>query len=149
MLDKDREMELLLQWQTCIDSANLVSQRRDTLNNIFVTLNLAIVTALSTIVSHAWEIQSIPIILAGLVSCITWVCLIGNLRKLNEVKFDIINSLETNLPAQPFNMEWNILKENKQYLESSKIERALPVTFMAIYVIYVLVVIALSIGSFA
>lgn len=33
---------VLAQWQTCVEMANATSQRRDTMNNIFVTLNLGI-----------------------------------------------------------------------------------------------------------
>lgn len=34
---EDKEL-LLNQWQTCVDMANSVSQRRDNMNNIFITL---------------------------------------------------------------------------------------------------------------
>ena len=43
---EDKEL-LLNQWQTCVDMANSVSQRRDNMNNIFITLNLAIMSAVS------------------------------------------------------------------------------------------------------
>ena len=33
---EDKEL-LLNQWQTCVDMANSVSQRRDNMNNIFIT----------------------------------------------------------------------------------------------------------------
>lgn len=46
--DKSEET-LLTQWQTCVEMANAVSQRRDAMNNLFVTLNLAIVAAASFI----------------------------------------------------------------------------------------------------
>ena len=40
---EDEKMEVILaQWQTCVEMANSISQRRDMMNNIFVTLNLAI-----------------------------------------------------------------------------------------------------------
>lgn len=39
----DKTEIVLARWQTCVEMANSVSQRRDTMNNIFVTLNLAIV----------------------------------------------------------------------------------------------------------
>ena len=38
---------ILAQWQTCVEMANSVSQRRDTTNNVFITINLAIVAAFS------------------------------------------------------------------------------------------------------
>ena len=38
---------ILAEWQTCVEMANSVSQRRYSMNNIFVTLNLAVITAVS------------------------------------------------------------------------------------------------------
>lgn len=45
---EDKEL-LLNQWQTCVDMANSVSQRRDNMNNIFITLNLAIMASFGSI----------------------------------------------------------------------------------------------------
>ena len=35
---KPNEDLILAQWQTCVEMANSVSQRRDTMNNVFITL---------------------------------------------------------------------------------------------------------------
>ena len=43
---EDKEV-LLSQWQTCVEMANSVSQRRDSMNNLFVTLNIALLAAKS------------------------------------------------------------------------------------------------------
>ena len=62
MEDTDENIELILaQWQTCVEMANTVSQRRDAMNNIFITLNLAIITA----VSVTWELKSLLVLTAG------------------------------------------------------------------------------------
>ena len=64
---KDTEIELILsQWQTCVEMANSVSQRRDAMNNIFITLNLAIVTA----VSVTWDLKTLLILVAGISTCV-------------------------------------------------------------------------------
>ena len=75
---KDKEL-LLNQWQTCVDMANSVSQRRDNMNNIFITLNLAIMAA----VSITWDIKSLFILIAGITICILWMLNIRN-YKLKE-----------------------------------------------------------------
>lgn len=46
MKNDDKTDVILAQWQTCVEMANSVSQRRDTMNNIFVTLNLAEINAI-------------------------------------------------------------------------------------------------------
>lgn len=59
--------------------ANSVSQRRDNMNNIFITLNLAIMAA----VSITWDIKSLFILIAGITICILWMLNIRN-YKLKE-----------------------------------------------------------------
>ena len=49
---KDDTEILLSEWQTCVEMANSISQRRDSMNNLFITLNLAITTAVSYTVNH-------------------------------------------------------------------------------------------------
>lgn len=49
---KRNEDLILAQWQTYVEMANSVSQRRDAMNNVFITLNLALLTA----VSLAWDL---------------------------------------------------------------------------------------------
>ena len=75
---EDKEL-LLNQWQTCVDMANSVSQHRDNMNNIFITLNLAIMAA----VSITWDIKSLFILIAGITICILWILNIRN-YKLKE-----------------------------------------------------------------
>lgn len=121
---------VLQQWQTCVEMANSVSQRRDAMNNIFITLNLAIVAA----VSFVWSMKSIILLVAGLVVCVIWVLFIRNFKLLNDAKFQVINQLEDKLPAAPFADEWEKLKSNKKYKNGTMLERALPVTFIILYV---------------
>ena len=65
----DKTEIILTQWQTCVEMANSVSQRRDAMNNIFITLNLAILAA----VSLTWDIKSLFILVAGIVICSIWI----------------------------------------------------------------------------
>ena len=71
---EDKTEIILAQWQTCVEMANSVSQRRDAMNNIFITLNLAIIAA----VSITWNIKSLFILVAGIVVCAIWLLFIRN-----------------------------------------------------------------------
>lgn len=86
----DKTEIILTQWQTCVEMANSVSQRRDAMNNIFITLNLAILAA----VSLTWDIKSLFILVAGIVICSIWILFIKNYKLLNTAKFDVINKLD-------------------------------------------------------
>lgn len=126
---EESNSQLLQQWQTCVEMANSVSQRRDNMNNLFVSLNLAIIAA----VSFAWDMKSLLILTAGIELCILWLFFIRTYRLLNKAKFDVINEIEKQLPSQPFNTEWMRLKENKKYKNATDLERVLPGTFIVLY----------------
>ena len=113
----DKTEIVLAQWQTCVEMANSVSQRRDTMNNIFVTLNLAIVAAISI----NWDVKSLFILVAGIVVSVIWLLFIRNYKLLNIEKFNVINDIEKKLPVKPFNDEWKRLEKNKKYQDGIQI----------------------------
>lgn len=128
---------ILAEWQTCVEMANSVSQRRDSMNNIFVTLNLAVITA----VSFTWNIKSLFILLAGALICVIWIFSIRNYKMLNQEKFKVINKIEKELPVMPFNEELSLLKMNKKYMDGTMIETFIPIIFIGLYIIAIIVVI--------
>ena len=136
----DKTEIVLAQWQTCVEMANSVSQRRDTMNNIFVTLNLAIIAA----VSINWDIKSLFILAAGIVVCVIWLLFIRNYKLLNAEKFNVINEIEKKLPVKPFNDEWKKLERNKKYEDSTKLEKTLPIMFIVLYVIAIITIVAIK-----
>lgn len=139
MEDTDENVELILaQWQTCVEMANTVSQRRDAMNNIFITLNLAIITA----VSVTWELKSLLVLTAGIVTCILWHFFIRNYKALNTEKFNVINALEEKLPVKPFQDEWDKLKRNERYMDGTKLEMVLPIAFSIIYIVAIILILA-------
>lgn len=139
---EDKEL-LLNQWQTCVDMANSISQRRDNMNNIFITLNLAIMAA----VSITWDIKSLFILIAGITICILWMLNIRNYKLLNTAKFNVINSIEEKLPLAPFKDEWQFLKNSKKYMDSTTLERILPITFIILYIAAVIAIIVIKYTS--
>ena len=121
----------LTQWKTCVEMADSISKRRDTLNNTFTTLNIAIIAA----VSFYWSLKSILILVSGIAICLLWIRLIQNYKALNEEKYTVINDLESTLPNRPFRKEWVNLQRNPHYKDNSKLEKVLPVLFITLYVI--------------
>ena len=142
MKDTDEKIELKLpQWQTCVEMANSVSQRRDAMNNIFITLNLAIVTA----VSVTWDLKTLLILVAGISTCVIWLLFIRNYKVLNTEKFKVINGIEDKLPVKPFNEEWKGLTANKKYMDGTNLEKALPYAFIVIYAVAMVLILVLKI----
>lgn len=141
----DTEATILAQWQTCVDMANATSQRRDAMNNLFATLNIALIAATSII----WDLKSIIMAAGGVILCIVWLRFVKYFRQLNEAKFAVINALEKKLPEQPFADEWKILKRNKRRTEGTKLERVLPIAFIALYIAVVVAMVIIKIVEVA
>ena len=120
-MNEINEKEIILsQWQTCVEMANSVSQRRDSMNSIFITINLALIAA----VSYKFDFKSVFILTAGIVICILWRVLINYYKCLNEVKFKVIQNLEEKLSVKPFTEEWAELvelKKSKKYKDGTKL----------------------------
>lgn len=137
MEQEDKDQDVLAIWQTCVEMANGVSQRRDTMNNLFVTLNIAVIAA----VSWMWDVKTVFLCVAGLVICVVWLLYINNFKRLNAAKFRVIYDLEKRLGVTPFKDEWDILKKTKRYLEGTKLERILPIAFALGYAVVFVILI--------
>ena len=134
---------ILTQWKTCVEMANATSQRRDAMNNIFITLNLAIAAT----VSFVWDLKSLFVLAAGIVVCVLWRIFIRNFRLLNAAKFDVINELEDRLPAKPFQDEWEELQKTKKYVAGSLLEVILPNTFICLYAVAIVVILVMKLAQ--
>ena len=126
---KDKDTILSL-WQTCVEMANAVSDRRDSMNNLFVTVNLALVAAVSLV----WDVKVIVLLVAGIIDCVIWMLFIRNYGNLNSAKFSVIIELEKKLPVTPFTDEWQIVKD-KKYKRGSKLELVMPGAFIVLYIV--------------
>ena len=133
---------ILEQWKVCVEAANATSQRRDSMNNLFASLNLAILAA----ISFTWNMKSLVLLVAGTVLCIVWIIFIKNYKLLNQEKFNVINSLECSLERQSLNDEWEALKKCEKYKDATWLERIMPIAFVLIY-ITVMVIIICSFGG--
>ena len=123
--ETENQEALLAQWQTCVEMANAVSERRDTMNNLFVTLNLAIIAA----ISFMWDTKTLALLIAGIIVCAVWILFIRNFRELNKAKFDVINKIESLLPVSVFDDEWTYLRKAKSILREQSSKRAFPSPF--------------------
>ena len=133
------EMSILIQqWQTCVEMANTVSQRRDTMNNLFVTLNLALTAAISLL----WDVKTLSLLISGIILCILWTHSIENFKHLNAEKFRVIFLLEERMTLQPFQREWDYLQFNKKYQDGTKLESWLPKLFIGLYIVITLILFA-------
>ena len=127
---------ILTQWQTCVEMANSVSQRRDATNNLFVTVNLAITATVSVV----WDLKSLFLLIVGIAICTLWIKMINHFRVLNKEKFNVITTLENSLPSKPFFDEWARLSNNSQYKDATFWEKFLPWVFVGLYVVAIVAI---------
>ena len=121
------ESVVLEQWKTCVEMANCNSEKRNNSNNIFITINVAILAVLS----FSIEYKSLMLSLAGICICFLWIYTLNSYSKLSKAKYDIINEIEKQLPLSPFSHEWKKLNKNKKYIRLTSIEK---VNLITVYV---------------
>ncbi|MCK4796202.1 MAG: hypothetical protein KAT05_02405 [Spirochaetes bacterium] len=136
---------LLEQYKLYIEMADKVSERRQSANNYFLTVNSLLVSLFGVISGFGIDIEQniwwyfIPF--AGLLVSITWVTLIRSYRQLNSGKFKVIHKLESQLPAALYYTEWKILEEGrgKQYLPFTHVEQFVPLIFALLYILLMII----------
>lgn len=160
---------VLEMYKNAVEMADRVSSRRAGANTFFLTLNTSL-AALVGIVSSARKPSShgsvppfdafglVLTAVAGIVLALVWRALLAYYRRLNWAKFEVINKLEEQLPAQPYTEEWKLLHPNEpdepetrlqwwqlvkrlkrwrrrtKHREATVIEQVVPLVFVAIYV---------------
>lgn len=132
-------------YKMAVEMADRVSQRRATANAFFLTVNTTLVSVSGLLPKASGASSLVAICAAGAIVSGCWWILLGNYRKLNAAKFEVINSLERNhLPVQPFNDEWKLLGQTEvevghikklrtQFRQLGKIERFVPIVFIFLY----------------
>jgi hypothetical protein len=141
--DVEDKKLLFEQYKLYVEMMDKVSERRHTANSFFLTVSTALVAGLagflasSTIVSASSK-STLALIAgaAGILFCYVWRRLIYSYDQLNTGKFVIIHMLESRLPAKAYDAEWKALGEGKNealYTPFTRVERWIPVVFMAFY----------------
>ena len=125
---------VLEQWKTCVEMANSNTEKRTSSNNIFITIN----AALLAVISFSLDYKSIMLSIVGIAVCVTWLFSIESYKKLSSVKYHIVNEIEKQLPLTPFAYEWEKLNSEKKYLGLTKIEKVLPWLFILLHGISIL-----------
>ena len=128
----DFRAHILEQWKTALEMSNSLSDRRAAANNFFITINSALVAFLSIGSTHAVVAD-----ILGIVLCIVWILTIQNYKTLNAIKFEIINTLEAELPASVFKYEWHLARIRK-YKLLTLLETFIPYIFICTYGIAIL-----------
>lgn len=136
----------LEQYKLYVQFADKISDRRQTANSFFLTINTAIIGFLgaTNIVAGTNEIGvwRLALITAGLAICYYWYRLIESYRNLNDAKFKVVHEIEKRLPMKPYDAEWECVgrgRVKKLYYPFTHLERSIPWVFQLLYFILLII----------
>lgn len=124
-----------------VEMADRISQRRQTANSFFLSINTAIIGAVGYVgfgdVSKVKPMFYALIAFAGLVLCVLWYYLVLSYKSMNSHKFGVIHQIEENmLPLAPYKEEWRLAEEGKNWrtqIPFTHIEQWVPLVFFALH----------------
>lgn len=135
---------ILEQYKLFVEMADRTSSRRDVANGFFLALNGSLLGVASVLVDKGYTLNPkyglvIPLAVL-LLLCFFWWRLIISFKQLNSAKFQIIDELESRLPANLYGKaEWKtLLKEGKNYKvywPLTHLESKIPILFGIGYII--------------
>lgn len=111
------------------EAASLRTARRET-NNFFMTLNVAGLGAIGFLMNEGTD-PGILVLLCGtmLIVSFIWWNSISHYAKLSGIKYDIIKTVEDQLPIQPTQEEWRRFTGGKRGQGSNRFEKNVPMLF--------------------
>lgn len=120
------------QYKLYIEGIEKISDRRDSANRYFITLNSSIFVLAGLVIQYTHDNQKLFLIglcILGLATSVIFWFLINAYKQLNTGKFAMVHKIEEKLPLKLYKDEWKILgegKSKKKYYPFSHIERLIP-----------------------
>ncbi|RPI92300.1 MAG: hypothetical protein EHM40_13465 [Chloroflexi bacterium] len=125
-----------------VEMADKISERRQSANSFFLSLNSAIV-ALVGYVNVSQDPASSSVLpffslvaISGMILCYLWYRLVRSYKDINTGKFKVVHAIEKLLPLHPYAGEWTALgkgQDPKLYLPFTHIETYVPWVFFGIH----------------
>jgi hypothetical protein len=145
----DYQNHLLEQYKLYVQMADKISERRQSANSFFLTVNTTLIAFLGLVASPdgggdpglvaspplPW---SLVVAAAGVVLCYSWYRLVRSYKGLNSGKFKVVHAIESRLPVAPYDAEWEAVgrgEDKDLYLPFTHIEIHIPWVFAALYVL--------------
>ncbi len=138
------------QYKLYVEMLEASTKRRMDTNALFISIHTAMVTMVSLFSKDNW-VAPFVVAAAGIAFSVLWGALLINYNNINALKWDVVYDMEQFLPYKPFYAEYydkrlkhdtevwregNYRSEEKRpYKAVSRLEKALPVVFIVIYII--------------
>lgn len=128
---------LLEQYKLISESADKITDKRQSTNNFYLGVNSFILAVASYLAVSKVSAVSILISISGLLVSVVWLENINSFKQLNSAKFKVIHELEEYLPARIYQKEDEYLQ--KGYYKLTAVEKWIPVIFGILYIIIILI----------
>lgn len=131
------EKDVLEIYKMLVEMADRVSQRRQSANSFYLTVNTAIIGGAAYLSQSAFgHLGTWAVSAAGIAICVLWIRAVVSYKSLNAAKFEVITALEERLPVSPYKDEWAILDvdgDGKRHKPFHKTEVLVPIVFMCVH----------------
>lgn len=138
------QAHLLDQYKLYVEMTDRISQRRQSANTWFLTINTALLTALGTFLAKDLSTAVfIVIAIAGGLNCLLWWRLIVSYKQMNSGRFNVIHEIENELPLKIYDAEWEALgrgEDSSIYQPFTHIEQLVPIVFGVLYLAMIVTV---------
>lgn len=140
----------LEQYKIYVNSIDKISDRRESANRYFLSVNSTLIVLSGFIVEYTHDAKSMLLIGVsgiGIITSIVFWILINSYKQLNAAKFEILHRIENKLPIELYKDEWDALGQGKdiwKYFPFSHVEKIIPAVFIISYFILILIILFIS-----
>lgn len=151
-IDKLNGSELLEQYRLFLETSERLVERRQSVNNFYLSANTAIFSVVAVMISLMEKQGSdlLPLVLlafillsiVGIVLCSSWISILGSYGTLNSSKMKVISIIERRMPISLFDSEWKVMSDklnSKKYVSFTDGEKRLPKLFIALYILLIII----------
>ncbi len=124
-------------YKMLVEMADRVSQRRQSANSFYLSVNTAIIGGSAFLAQLPDTRISLTVVaIAGIAISLLWIRNIRSYKELNRAKFKVISDLEKRLPTAAYSDEWKLLDpdgDGERYTPFHKVEVMVPWVFVAVH----------------
>lgn len=130
------QTHLLEQYKLYVEMADKISERRQSANSYFLTVNSALLAFIGYVTTKETSDFLWLLGIAGMSLSYLWYRLVKSYRGLNSAKFIVVHAIEERLPLSPYAAEWQAIgsgKNPKLYKPVTHLETGVPWVFFGLH----------------
>ncbi len=131
------QAHLLEQYKLYVAMADKISDRRQSANSYFLTVNSALLAFVGYVTTKDASDYLWLLVIAGGALSYLWYRIVRSYRDLNTAKFLVVHAIEMRLPLRPYDAEWEAMgggKNSKLYKPVTHVELGVPWVFVVLHV---------------